>query len=284
MPEPTPPPENPFDALDAPPEEPTREGEYLQVGMVIEAPNGQNYEIVSADNRGVRAVPQGAVDASQAGLSASQAIVTLPPGQYFVPGQNETMNVGRDGRISSRGKPLETDTPTGPTGDPFAAGKFALQKYAALLDTREMTVDEAMTAWQADWDEIVSNSNIESTNVGNQLAADTSNATLAGNRAADIALNQSRLNQEATARAQLKNTILKGAVPHGTEVNFSGFGKVPTHPVNLNQMLSGGLPSLAEQFGGLDALFPQANIQPGTVAPVQAPPMPNLPPMPALPF
>ena len=229
-------------------------------------------------------------------------VIQFPPGEY-IGNDKKYYTLGADGSITqgatvkqsvfdeAQGGPRAAlggdgtgTTGSGPTGDPFAAGYFALAKYQKLYDARAMTVDEAMDAWDADWNEIVSNSNIESTNVANQLAADTSNATLAGNRAADIALNQSRLNQEATERAKLKNTILKGAVPHGTEVNFSGFGKVPTHPINMEQFLSGGIPSLKDQFGGLDALFPRANIQPGTVAPVKAPPMPTLPPMPALPF
>ena len=170
----------------------------------------------------------------------------------------------------------------GGAGDPFAAGKFALQKYDALLAARQITASEAIARWQADFDEIIANSNIDITNVGNQLNADTTNATLAGQRAADIATGKARLNTEATNRADLTQQILRSSLPQGVSLNLPGAGQVPTHNINVPELLSQGLPSLPDQDAALSDLFPIANVQPGTVAPIDAPAFPTLPPVPGL--
>lgn len=208
-----------------------------------------------------------------------------------LPGSADAIRLSADRKSLTRGSSGGSGGGSGGGGggggaavDPFAAGKFALQKYDAILAAHGMTVQQAIAAWQADFDEAIANSNIDITNVGNQLAADTTNATLAGQRAADIATNQARLTSEATTRADLTQQILKSSIPTGTTLNLPGAGQVPTHNINIPDLLNQGLPSLPDQFAGLGDLFPKANVQPGTVAPIDASPFPDLPEVPALPF
>ena len=191
----------------------------------------------------------------------------------------EAKALGLDGS-----SPSGPSGPSGPAVDPFAAGKFALQKYDAQLAAHSMTVDQAIAAWQADFDEAIANSNIDITNVGNQLSADTTNAQLAGQRAADIAAAESRLNSEATQRADLTQRILRTSLPEGVTLNLPGAGPVPEQIVNIPNLLSQGLPALSDQFSDLPGNFPVANVQPGTVAPLNGPAFPNLPGVPGLPF
>jgi len=170
-----------------------------------------------------------------------------------------------------------TPTPYGYSApDPLGAASVLLKQYDNEIAAGRLTVDQAKDAFDRDWNEIVSNSNIESTNVSNQLTADTTNASNALRRGEGITQAQGRLNSEATDRARIMQALMLNSLPAGTTVNVQGAGNVPLHHTNVDQLLNQGLPSLASQFSGLDALFPNTQVTPGQVSPIVAPPRPPM--------
>ena len=67
-------------------------------------------------------------------------------------------------------------------------------------------------------------------------------------------------------------------------LKLPGAGVVPTHNINIQELLRQGTPSLGEQFANLDTLFPKQTVTAGTVAPIQAPSFPEFDPLPPFPL
>lgn len=250
---------------------------------------------------------------------ANGSTVTIPGAVHYV-------NASAAGGASSH-----VPTPFGVTPpDALGAANALTSQYAQAIAAGTMTFNQAQAAWQDQFNTITGNAGIDTSNASNKLSADTSNAgnTLSANtsnagnalsaattnqntgtqymqagqsRAANIASAQGNLNSDATARAGVIATLLRSALPGGQSLNVvggaPGAGYLPNQ-VNVDQMLSQGLPSLASQYGGLQSLFPTIGaaptispqviappqtISPQMINPMQAPPAPVpqvLPPQP----
>jgi hypothetical protein len=213
-------------------------------------------------------IPGGTVD------NGDGTTTTLPGKTQFVSAQT--------------GANAHVPTPYGVSPPDALGGAAAIAKqYDQAIATGDFNLAQAKQAWDEQWAQITSNANIDTTNVSNKLSADTTNQNTgtqymqAGqSRAANIASAQGNLNSEATQRASIVKALLASSLPGGQTLNV--VGGAPGTPnaylpqqVNVDQMLSQGLPSLQSQYGGLQSLFPTIGPAPtitaGTVAPVTAP-------------
>lgn len=212
-------------------------------------------------------------DGQHVPMSSNPSFVTSQGTQYTFSAQNGTLvdqkdltakQLAGDG-VGGTGGTGGSATPYGYSApDPTAAASIIHSHYQDELDAGKITVDQAKDAFDREWNAIVSNSNIDSSNVSNKLTADTTNATVgtrymeAGQtRAANIASSQGNLDQQATERAKILAALLPTRLPDGVGMTVQGAGVVPINHTNIDQLLNQGLPSLASQYGGLQTLFPQ---------------------------
>lgn len=170
--------------------------------------------------------------------------------------------------------------------DPVGAGSLLLNQFDGQIAAGQLSFQQAKELFDEQWNLIVSNSNIESSNVTNTLTADTTNAGLTRDyaqmgqdRAANIATAQGNLNSQVTQRYDTTTRFLPNTLPVGTTVNLPGVGPVPMSTVNLNDLMNQGMPALSDQFSNVNSLFPDVGSAPvvtaGTINPIQAPPPPQ---------
>lgn len=132
--------------------------------------------------------------------------------------------------------------------DPFGAAVIITDHYDRLVEREEMTAEDAAAAWQRDFDEITGNARI----------------------AAEKFAAQQNLQDTATRRGELEFDILRSSLPTNQQLNLGPFGKVPQNIVNVQDILTQGLPSLASQYQNIgNELTPITGLP--EVAPLQLP-------------
>lgn len=132
--------------------------------------------------------------------------------------------------------------------DPLGAATILFRQYDAEIERGTLTADDAAAAWQRDFDEIATNRDI----------------------AAEKFAAQQRLEDTATRRGELEFDILKSSLPIGASLNLGPFGVVPENRVNVQELLTQGLPPLATQFQNVsDELTPITGLP--DVAPLELP-------------
>jgi len=185
----------------------------------------------------------------------------LPPGQYQL-GSGDAISVGPNGLASSIDPKLLAGDSGGPSRvgvqapDPYGAALLRFKHYDALIERGDITAEDAADAWQRDFDEITANSRI----------------------AAERVAAEQRLQDTATRRGELQFDILRSSLPEGTNLNLGPAGVVPSNVVNMQDILTQGLPSLPEQYASIgDQLQPIAGLP--EVAPRELPPASLLDPM-----
>ncbi len=195
-------------------------------------------------------------------------VVRIPPGSYIgndkkryeLGGRGITQggNVSQSDYDAARGSGAGGAGGGGPTRvgvqapDPYGAALIKFKEYDALIERGEMTADDAKDAWQRDFDEAVTNRDIATNRF--QL--------------------QSGLQDTATRRGELEFDILRSSLPEGQSLNLGPAGIVPQNLVNVQELLSQGLPPLSELYGNIgNELGPLTGL-PG-VAPLELPPAPD---------
>ncbi|KKL96848.1 hypothetical protein LCGC14_1840410, partial [marine sediment metagenome] len=204
-------------------------------------------------------------------------VVRIPPGEY-IGNDKKRYTLGANGRISQGGNVSQGDydsarrggegDATGAVGgggpsrvgvqapDSYGAALLRFKHYDALIERGDITAEDAADAWQRDFDEITANSRI----------------------AAERVAAEQRLQDTATRRGELQFDILRSSLPEGTNLNLGPAGVVPSNVVNMQDILTQGLPSLPEQYASIgDQLQPIAGLP--EVAPRELPPASLLDPM-----
>ncbi len=184
-------------------------------------------------------------------IPATDGQGNIIPGKFINPNTGAVVTVGTGSNGPTR---VGVQAP-----DPFGAAVIRADHYDRLVERGELTGEAAADEWQREFDEITANRDI----------------------AAEKFAGLQRLQDTATRRGELEFDILKSSLPVGKSLNLGPFGVVPENRVNIQELLSQGLPPLRTQFQNVsEELTPITGLP--EVAPLELPDRSLLAPLLAL--